>query len=204
MKQAMLVGVGAGLLVGFLIGYIVGSSGSSSPVPTVAAVPTSTAPPGPSPFSFALNAAAAPNAQAIQAAQARILGNLQVVASEPGNLEAWKQLGNDYFDTNQAQNAVDAYAKALALEPGNADILTDQGIMYRQLKAYDKAIGNFERAAKANPRHLKSQFNLGIVYAQDLKQKDKAIKIWKRIIELAPGDPQADQARAAIAEVSPH
>ena len=74
--------------------------------------------------------------------------------------------------------------------------------MYRQLMAYDKAIANFEKSSKLDPKHTQSLFNMGVVYSQDLKQDDKAIKAWKRIIEIAPASPQAEQARAAIAELS--
>ena len=133
--------------------------------------------------------------------QARIFSNSQIVAREPKNLTAWKQLGHDYFDTHQPQKSVDAYAKALALDPNNPDVLTDQGIMYRELKAYDKAIANFEKSAKLNPKHTQSLFNLGVVYAHDLKQNEKAIKAWNRVIQVDPTSQQAAQARVAIAAI---
>jgi len=199
MNRNLLIGVGAGLLGGFIAGYFVGASRSSEPMPPIPA-PTSPMPPSAAmPSAFGLNPGVVPNTADLQA---RVFSNLQIVAREPKNLQAWKQLGNDYFDTHQSQKAVDAYAKALELEPNNADILTDQGIMYRELKAYEKAIANFEKAAKVDPQHVQSLFNLGIVYSQDMKQKDKAIQVWNRVIEVAPASPQAMQAHAAIAEVS--
>ena len=73
--------------------------------------------------------------------------------------------------------------------------------MYRELKAYDKAIANFEKSAKLNPKHTQSLFNLGVVYAHDLKQDEKAIKAWNRVIEVDPTSQQAAQARAAIAAI---
>ena len=33
--------------------------------------------------------------------------------SNPGNLEAWIELGNGYFDTNQYEKSIGAYTKAL-------------------------------------------------------------------------------------------
>lgn len=195
MNRNLMIGVGVGLLGGFILGYFTGSvRASSEERPVMAAtVPARAVSPGMMPSS-----GVTPSTVAVQA---RVMSNLQIVAREPGNLEAWRQLGNDYFDTNQPQQAVDAYAKALALKPGDPDILTDQGIMFRQLKAYDRAVANFEKASRLDPQHMQSRFNLGIVYAQDLQQKDKAIKVWKRIIEVAPASSQAAQARAAIAEL---
>ena len=70
----------------------------------------------------------------------------KIVAADPKNLQAWVQLGNDYFDTAQPQKAINAYAKALELKPDDPNVLTDQGVMYRQLRQFDKALANFEKA----------------------------------------------------------
>ena len=133
--------------------------------------------------------------------QRRIAAEEQILAQDPRNVRAWIDLGNDYFDTQQRQKAIDAYGKALELQPANPDVLTDQGVMYRDLGAYDKAIVNFKKANEIDPKHLQSAFNLGVVYAHDLKDTAKAIQAWHRIIEIAPGSPQATQARQAIEEL---
>ena len=132
------------------------------------------------------------------AVQQRIAAEERLAAQNPKDVQAWIALGNDYFDTNQAQRAVDAYAKALALQPNNADVLTDQGVMFRKLQAFDKAIANFQRAHQVDPRHMQSIYNLGVVYAYDLQDQAKAIAAWNRVIEEAPQSSQAAQARQNI------
>lgn len=177
-------GVGVGLAVGLLLGYFIGrghgSDAPSSPMPAASQAPVSPE----------------------LALQRRIFDALQATQREPGNIQAWISLGNDYYDSHQAQNAVNAYDKALALDPRNPNVLTDQGIMYKELKAFDKAIANFQKANAINPNHPQSLFNLGIVYAQDLNDKAKAIKAWKRVIEVAPTSPQAENSRKAIEEIN--
>jgi cytochrome c-type biogenesis protein CcmH/NrfG len=133
--------------------------------------------------------------------QDRIATDQQLLAADPKNAQAWISLGNDYFDGQQAQQAVDAYAKALVLAPGNPDVLTDQGVMYRQLKDYPKAIADFKQALKLDPRHSQSRFNLGIVYANDLKQPAEALKAWNQVIADDPASPVAGQARMAMAQL---
>ena len=133
----------------------------------------------------------------------RIAATRQALAADPKDVKGWISLGNDYFDTQQAQAAVDAYARALALAPDNPDVLTDQGVMYRQLKNYPKAIADFNRAHRLDPRHLQCLYNLGIVYSEDLKQPREARQAWDQLIALAPTSPQADQARAALAQMAP-
>jgi cytochrome c-type biogenesis protein CcmH/NrfG len=135
------------------------------------------------------------------AVQQRLAAEERLTAQNPKDVQAWIALGNDYFDTNQAQRAVDAYAKALALQPDNPDVLTDQGVMYRKLQAFDKAVANFQRANQVDPRHVQSIYNLGVVYAFDLKDQAKAIAAWNRVIEVAPQSPQAAQARQNIQEL---
>ena len=65
--------------------------------------------------------------------RSRIAEAEKIVANDPKNLQAWIQLGNDFFDTDQPQKAINAYGKALELNPDNPNVLTDQGIMYRKM-----------------------------------------------------------------------
>jgi cytochrome c-type biogenesis protein CcmH/NrfG len=116
----------------------------------------------------------------------------------PKDHEAWVQLGNLYFDTHQHEKAIGAYGKALELQPNDANVLTDQGVMFREQRAFDKAIANFEKAMQVDPRHAQSAFNLGVVYAHDLNQPQKAMQAWESVVQRAPGSPQAMQARQAM------
>jgi len=131
----------------------------------------------------------------------RIIEAEKIVAQDPKNYQAWVQLANDYFDTEQPQKAVNAYAKALEIDskhPNTPNILTDQGVMYRKMGLFDKAVENFEKASKLDPKHTQSLFNLGIVYANDLKQNDKAIEAWQRYLALDSMSPQGQQVKAMV------
>jgi len=70
--------------------------------------------------------------------------------------------------------------------------------MFREQKAFDKAVSNFEKANQVDPRHVQSLFNLGVVYAYDLNQPQKAAVAWEKVIQIAPSSPQAMQARQGI------
>jgi cytochrome c-type biogenesis protein CcmH/NrfG len=115
-----------------------------------------------------------------------------IVAREPENLKAWISLGNDYFDTDQPQKAIQAYARALEIQPANPDVLTDQGIMYRKVGWYDRALANFRKARAIDPKQMQSLYNMGIVYAVDLKQPERAIPIWEAYLKQ---DQSSDSAR---------
>ena len=188
---ALLGGFLAGLLIGFMIGAQ--SRSGSAPVPAVtAAAPAPMAPAQPP-----MEGAAMPNPQAAQ----QIVQLEMMVLQDPKNHDAWVVLGNHYFDSHQHQKAADAYGKALALKPNNPDVLTDQGVMFKDMGQFDKAIANFKKASQLDPKHAQSQFNLGVVYATDLNKPEEAAKAWKKLIESAPGSPQAAQAQQGLAQL---
>ena len=128
----------------------------------------------------------------------RIAQAEKIVAQDPKNLNAWISLGNDYFDTEQAQKSINAYGKALEIEPNNPNVLTDQGIMYRKVGWYDKALNNFEKAGRIDPKHLQSLFNAGLVYAVDLKQPEKAIPYWNKYLKMDSSSPTALQIKGIM------
>ncbi len=207
MNQKTMLAVGAAVVVVVaVVAYWLGAQSSSSqvapPMPvagapmTMPGAPPGAMPPGAVPGSMPPGGMpGGPPPGAAFEAQQRIAMAEQLVKKDPKNVQAWVQLGTDYFDTQQAQKSVDAYAKALALRPDDPDVLTDQGVMYRALGKYDQAVANFERAAKVNPSHVQSLYNAGVVWAFDLKQPQKAAAYWNRVIQIAPGSPQAIQAR---------
>ena len=200
MNRNILLALVGGLVVGGLIGYFIGvSSGSGSSMVVAAAVPAAPATPGVMPGAAP---GMAPGAMAPNATQQQNLTTLErVVLQEPGNRQAWVELGNAYFDSSQPQKAVTAYAKALSLKGDDPNVLTDQGVMYRDLGQFDKAVANFQKAQKLDPKHLQSLYNLGIVYAHDLHKPAEAAAAWNRILAIAPDSPQAGQARQALAQL---
>ncbi len=130
----------------------------------------------------------------------RIAQAEKIVAQDPKNLNVWISLGNDYFDMEQPQKAINAYAKALEIDPNNTNVLTDQGAMFRKVGWFDKALANFERANKIDPKHLQSLFNSGLVYSVDLKDHVKARPYWKKILEIDPNSAIAQQVKGMMGQ----
>jgi cytochrome c-type biogenesis protein CcmH/NrfG len=132
---------------------------------------------------------------------ARINVALQVVQRDPKNAAAWVQLGNDYFDTNQHQKSIDAYARALELQPNNPDVLTDQGVMYRAVGKFDEAIAVFEKAQQAAPTHMQSLLNMAVVYDNDLKKPEKAVAVLEKVAKADPTGQYGRQAAEYLAAI---
>lgn len=184
MKQESLVYIIVALLVGLLGGFLIFSVTNKNKGAAAPAVPMGSG----SPADYTM----------------RITEAEKIVAQDPKNYMVWVQLGNDYFDTEQPQKAVNAYGKALEIDPNHqnsANVLTDQGVMYRKMGLFDKAVANFEKASRIDPRHAQSLFNLGVVYANDLKQNDKAIAAWQKYLAIDGMSPQGQQVKAMVEEL---
>ena len=181
MKKETILFVVVALVAGFLIGLLAGGKSSGPVVPA-----TTGAPAGPPPM---VNL------------QQKISELKKIVAADPGNFLAWVALGNEYFDSNQLMDAVQAYDKALEIKPDSPDVLTDQGVMFKRLGWFDRAIENFTRAHEIDPSHATSFYNLGVVYRYDLQNFDKAKEAWTRFLEINPTGPGSDRVRQDLASM---
>jgi len=175
MKKETILLITVALIVGLLCGVIFTNANKKMPAENQAAAPSSS----------------------IDSLQ-HIEHLKDLLAKEPGNRNAWVQLGHSYFDSNQPMQAIEAYDKALEIDGNDPDLLTDQGTMYRRVGWFDKAINNFTKANQLNPQHLNSLFNMGIVYSQDFGEKEKADEAWNRFLELNPTGQAADKVRTML------
>jgi cytochrome c-type biogenesis protein CcmH/NrfG len=106
--------------------------------------------------------------------------------ANPGNANAWVELGNAYFDSNQYEASISAYRKSLELNPGNPNVWTDMGVMYRRNGKPEEAIKAFDQAIAADPKHEVSRMNKGIVLLHDLNDFNGAIEAWEGLLEVNP------------------
>lgn len=147
------------------------------------------------------SSARAPEQTQKQAIDSRISGLEKMLAKTPDNVNAWIQLGNDYFDKGNHQKAARAYNKALELDPKNAAALTDLGISYRRLGKPQEAVKTFKRAIQADPSHPAALFNMGIVYRDDLKDFPAALKAWEEFLQKAGDAPHSVMVRPWVEQL---
>jgi cytochrome c-type biogenesis protein CcmH/NrfG len=106
--------------------------------------------------------------------------------ANPNDADAWTELGNAYFDSNQFEKSISAYKKSLELNPNNADVWTDMGVMYRRSGHPEEAIKAFDQAIAVDPKHEVSRLNKGIVLLHDLKDINGAIEAWEGLLAVNP------------------
>jgi cytochrome c-type biogenesis protein CcmH/NrfG len=174
-KETMLWIATITLIVGFLMGVVVTVYKTRSGLPVPSAPPQSQAPPP----------QAGKQGPSVETA-ARIFELEKLANQNPNDAEAWTQLGNLYFDSENFEKAINAYQKSLALKPDNANVLTDMGVMYRRAGKPTEAVKAFDRAIAADPRHEVSRFNKGIVLMHDLNDLAGAVRAWEGLVAVNP------------------
>jgi tetratricopeptide (TPR) repeat protein len=184
MKKETLLIAAVTLVAGFIIGLLVGQKSSDTTSPVASGAPV-----GPAPT---VNL------------QQKLTELKSIVAADPSNFQAWVALGNEYFDSNQFMDAIEAYDKALEIKPNTPDVLTDQGVMFKRLGWFDRAIENFSKANEIDPSHATSVYNLGIVYRYDLQDFPKAQEAWTRFLEISPTGPGSDRVRQDLEFLRTH
>jgi len=172
------------LLVGFVIGAITGIEFSSKEIPRPVAQ---------------TDRAASDNPRIVSGDDLSRFQNMP--KGDPGNLKALISLGNQYFDSNEPQKAIDMYQQALKIDPANADVRTDMAIMYRTLKDYDRAVKELREAVLCDPKHANSRFNLGIVLLHDKKDYKGAVTAWEEFLKVEPVGERADTIRQRLGQL---
>ena len=195
-KNTMLLASFICLAVGFLGGVVFSAYKSGSGVPVPASMPQQSQQP---------QQQAAQEETITEDQAKRILALEKEVAANPDNADAWTQLGNLYFDTNNFESAIRSYKKSLALKPNNANVQTDLGVMYRRAGQPQEAIKAFEKAVRIDPKHEIARFNTGIVFLHDLNDREGALKAWQDLVDINPaamtpgGKPLAEMIKALSA-----
>lgn len=76
------------------------------------------------------------------------------------------------------------------------------GLNYTLAVDYPRAIVAFEEALKLDPKDSASAYNLGLLYSVYQKDTDKAVKYYRKYLELSPSASKADDVKARIASLS--
>ena len=85
---------------------------------------------------------------------ASLRADREILAAAPLNSAAWQQLAMNLLETGDHQQAVAAFARAVALEPENAERLTFLAIGYFESRRYDSAAALLRRAEAADPTYM--------------------------------------------------
>jgi tetratricopeptide (TPR) repeat protein len=118
-------------------------------------------------------------------------------------------MGLEAFKKGHYSEAIQHYREALAKQPKSAQIYNLIGMAYRfqfntegkqDLRANE--IAAFKKAIELDPNFVVALVNLGSTYYY-AGNKKKAALLFKRVLEIMPNHPEAEQLKKMIAEAQP-
>lgn len=100
--------------------------------------------------------------------------------------EAWFQRGLALEETGApAEEAIEAYEKALELNPEAAGVLVNIGTIYYRLRRFAESEKRYAEAIAADPAYPLAEFNLGNL-CDEQGRLDEALAHYRRALDLNP------------------
>lgn len=117
---------------------------------------------------------------------------------QPGNPEAWRELGQGYLRLRQYREALDATTRATQLAPSDQRAWQDLGQVNVELGDSDAALVAFARAVELNERDVASLVSIGAL--QDERgHLPEARTAFANALAISPGDVEALCGAEAVA-----
>ena len=120
------------------------------------------------------------------------------IRNNPSSIDAQISLGNAYYGAKMYDDAIDSYKNAVNLKPMEPTSHFYIGAAYRDKGSYSDAAASFERATQLKPNYYESFYELGMIYYRNIKDKQKAITNFEKVLSIKPDHPEADKIRNII------
>lgn len=124
-------------------------------------------------------------------------------AGESAQIAAYNELGNNYKQKGLYDDAISSYKKALQIDPKDAGSHYNLGFAYVKKGLYNEAVLETESALKLDPKLADAHRNLGLIYYLYLKDSKKAVYHFKKLLQLAPNQLDAENIKKIIKETEP-
>ncbi len=118
----------------------------------------------------------------------------------PDDTGALNIIGYTYLNQGEPDKAIVYFERYAKLAPDDANAHDSLGEGYLRAGRLEDAAREYETAIELDNSFSNSYFMVAGIYRQ-LEQPDMAAAAYRRLIELTPGGVQAEQARAALAEL---
>src|SRR5258705_4511304 len=126
----------------------------------------------------------------------------EIIDIDPGDFQAWTELGTAYLMGDEMADAEKAYRRAIQERPTFALALLNLGRLLITQKRYDESIDPLYAATQAHPDSADAHFLLGKTYLK-VKQGSKAVPQLNEALRLDPqGKADAHLLLAALSDAA--
>ncbi|HNQ90716.1 MAG TPA: tetratricopeptide repeat protein [Verrucomicrobiota bacterium] len=123
----------------------------------------------------------------------------QAVQADPAFHDAWFNLGVAAHDAGQWPEALAAYEHALALKPGEPGTRLNFALALDRANHPVDAAQELETLLATQPGNVDAHLTLANLCSQKLDDRSRARQHYTKVLELAPGHPQAAAIRRWLA-----
>lgn len=113
----------------------------------------------------------------------------QVVLIDPNLLSGLMGIGQAYLQFNDSEKALRAFKKVTEINPSYAPAYFVLGDVYYQTKQEEKATQSYKKVIELNPKVPDAYQRLALIFSEQPKNHDEALKMAQKAIELAPQSP---------------
>lgn len=123
-----------------------------------------------------------------------ILAAIEQAKSEPDNFDAQVKAAGFYYQIQRYDQALDFLERAKQLKPDEREVAILRGNIYFDSGKYDQAEREYTSALAKNENDVNVRVDLGLTFIfRDKPDYDRAIKEFRRSLEIDPKQPQALQ-----------
>ena len=125
---------------------------------------------------------------------------LEILSSDPKNIEAYRGLGNIYFLQTQYEEAKQTFIHILKLNKADSFANFELAEVFARMENYDEAIMNLEKALDLEPNNPK-YLDLLITISLIIKDKNLAKQSLQRLKEANPDNAKIKEFQTQIKEL---
>jgi cytochrome c-type biogenesis protein CcmH len=200
--NAAVFGLAGFVVLGSVVLYaFTGRPDVPAAVPVARASSQPAAPSAARPIQLAADPAPQPASAGLAPVDEMIVRLAKRLEAKPSDPEGWRMLGWSYLHTSHYDEAVKAYAKAVALRPDNAGFQASYGeAMVRAANetVTPEAKAAFEQALKLDSKEPRARYFLGLALEQQ-GNKAAALETWTTLLsEAGPSDDWAEELRPRV------
>ncbi len=120
---------------------------------------------------------------------------------DPDNIQIIMHLGHAYLDAQQYEKAVEIFTRAIKIDPQNAEVYTDLSVSLRGMGRLMEALQRLEKVTKDFPEFGDGYLQLGALYRFELYDNQKALKYFRKYLELEPQSQLVPRIKMEIEQI---
>lgn len=120
---------------------------------------------------------------------------IRALAKDDTYALAYYNLGVANYNSGRRELAAAAYRESIRLDPCHVNSRFNLALLLRDNNRLVEATSELEKALQCDANHAQSHYVLGLIYADKPNSRGEATRHFRRVLQLSPNHPAADQLR---------